>query len=701
MKVSSMQLFSKQWKHFRFYYFLLLMLVEINVCLGQDNSIDTLLFQNLNPVTVSTTRISQIDLKSPLSVTSINKTDLQKGQALLTADEGLQFVPGVFILNNTNFAQDLRVSIRGFGARAAFGIRGIKLLVDGLPETTPDGQAQVDNLDLGLMEKLEVIRGPASGLYGNASGGVINYTTESPTEAFTIESNIAFGSFNFQKYQLKIGQDLGRFSYILNGNRTSTDGYRQNSGMESNLINGKLQYDLSTNTDLKLIFNYMDSPKADDPGGINLEQATNNPESARDANLNFNSGEEIQQGKIGLVLNSRLSDNQSIGANAFYIFRNFSNFLPFQGSGSVAFDRSFFGFGAHHNLSKDLGTVKVNFQTGFDFGSQRDDRTRFNNLNGVRGELRLDQEEIFQSFGIFHLQEWIINPSLLITAGLRYDANLLEIEDLFLSDGDDAGDQTLNSLNPSVGVNFKITDSINGFGNVSTSFETPTLAELSNNPDGSGGFNDNLDPQKAINYEIGVKGNVTNKFKYELALFHIDLTNEFIPFELEAFPGRTFYRNAGSSNRNGIELSGQLQVAKGLNAVLNYTYSDFTFDEFNLDGESLDGNQTPGIPEHNGLFGFNYLNSNGLFISSQLRFIGALFADNGNETKVDSYALLNFRASYDFDIPKATISPFFGINNVTDTNYNANIRINAFGRRYYEPAPGVNFYAGLNFKLNP
>ncbi len=664
-----------------------------------DNQDTTLLLQELNEITIAAPRLTQSDLKSSLSVSIVEKNLIQRAQPQLTADEALQYVPGLFALNANNFAQDLRISIRGFGARSAFGIRGIKLLVDGLPETTPDGQAQVDNLDLGMMQRAEVIRGPSSGLYGNASGGVISYYTEDPPETPFAEARLTLGSFGLQRYQLKTGHQGEKIGFLLHGSTTSLDGYRQHSRMESSLINGKIDFELADDHRLKILFNYMDSPVSDDPGGINFEQAQADPSSARDRNVLFASGEAISQGKIGALYDGALTAEQSIQANFYYVFRDFSNFLPFENGGRVKFDRSFYGGGINHLFRKELGKTLLQMRTGVEFADQSDDRMRFDNLMGLEGNETLNQLETFSSIGFFHLQEWQINESLQLRGTLRFETVKLQAVDNFLSDGNDSGEQDLNSLNPSIGINYRLSDAAFVFGTISTSFETPTLGELSNNPSGEGGFNPDLAPQKSTNYEFGLKGILDGRFKYEVALFHITVNDELIPFELEGFIGRTFYRNAGRSLRNGIEISSRYNFAKGWNAFLQYTFSDFQYDDFSTDDGRLDGNNIPGIPKHMGFMGLSYSNPSGIFGNLQLRYVGELFTNDANSVVDDAYSLLNLRFGYQKSWNKIEITPYFGINNLLDSNYNSNIRINAFGGRFFEPGPGINFYAGTKIRF--
>lgn len=653
--------------------------------------IDTTQIYDLVPVTVQATRFETADIKSPLATTSLAKSFIQRGQHQLSVNESLDAIPGLFALNGNNFSQDLRVSIRGFGARSAFGIRGVKVLVDGIPESTPDGQAQVDNLDLGVVENIEVVRGPSSGLYGNASGGVISFTTQNPTINPFVEARIALGSYGLQQYQLKTGQQKGKFGYLIHGIHVNTDGYRENSGMKNTILNGKFNFQLTDKSELQFLANYANSPQADDPGGINLAQAEEDRQSARDRNLSFMGGEEIVQSRFALIYKHTINEDQQLEIKTWISNRDFANRLPFGFGGIVEFDRTFTGFNTNYQLDKTLFGLPYRLKIGVDLQNQEDDRTRFVNEDGVKGNMTLDQKEAFLSFGTFLVQELSLSDKFTAMLGLRYDAIRLKATDNFLSNGDQSGESNLNNFNPTFGLVYSASDAVNIYGNISTSFETPTLNELSNNPSGLGGFNPDLMPQEATNYEVGIKGIVNNKLRYELALFTINVKEEIVSFELEDFPDRDFFRNAGSTDRKGVEASLTYSLTRGLNAFLNYTYSDFKYDEF----RSFNGNFLPGIPKHNTFFALNYSRGKGLFGSLQVRSIGELFAKDDNSVTVDSYTVVNLKLGYRHNLAKGHIEPFFGINNLLGTEYFDNVRVNAFGSRFYEPAPTANFYGGV------
>jgi len=657
--------------------------------------IDSLAKYSLTPITVKATRFSTEDIRSPLALTVVSKGFIQRGQAQLSVNESLNSVPGLFALNANNFAQDLRVSIRGFGARAAFGIRGVKILVDGIPESTPDGQAQVDNLSLGILNSIEVIRGPASSLYGNASGGVISFTTEDPGPTPFVEARILAGSYGLQQYQLKTGAQKGKFSYLLHGAHVQTNGYRVNSGMKNTLLNGKLGIQINEKDKLSILLNYGNSPQADDPGGINLDQVMEDRRSARTQNVSFQGGETVEQIRAGIIYTKALPKNGQLQFKAYHTYRDFSNRLPFEFGGIVELKRNFSGIGLNYAKESTLSTKKHRLQAGIEVENQSDDRQRFQNLSGLKGDQTLDQNEAFLNLGVFLTQELDFTEDLKFLFGVRYDLIRLKASDYFTSDGDQSGSSTLSRYSPTLGIVYSFAENASLYGNISSSFETPTLSELSNNPSGEGGFNPELTPQEATNFEIGVKGIANSRLRYEIALFKINVNNEILSFELEDFPGRDFFQNAGSTDRFGTELSFQYNIIKGLTAYWTYTFSSFIFKEF----EDNNGNTLPGIPKHSNFIALNYASNSGFFASIQSRFIGEIYTKNDNSVKDNKYKVINLNLGYLKKYDKVEIEPFFGINNVLNETYNDNIRINAFGGRFYEPAPERNIYGGIKVKF--
>lgn len=645
----------------------------------------------LDEIVVVATRMQSAVRDVPRSISVVEQERIQNATQQLALDEALSVVPGLYMQNRYNFSQDLRISLRGFGGRSGFGIRGIRVYVDGIPETLPDGQAQVDSIDLGSTKSIEVLRGPASSLYGNASGGVISVETELGEMRPFIEAGLAGGELGFERYNIKTGGSSQSIDYLFNVSRQEIDGYRDHSFSRGTLINGRLGFNLTGDDRLTIAVNHTDQPESEDAGGINLAELAADIRAARDLNVLFNAGEALSQQRVGLVYERDRPHGELLLRN-YYVWRDFSNELPFVDGGAVDLQRFFFGVGAQYT-PRSMLPDGLELTVGVDLDRQDDDRLRFDNNQGVRGDMTFDQQERVDSTGLYVQGRYELSDDLSMSAGLRYDEVTFDIGDNFLTDGDDSGEIDFEEISPSVGLNFAFGEHIL-FGSFSRSFETPTTTELAN-PDSGGGFNQSLDAQVADNYEVGIKGERNGAY-YELAVFHIDLTDELVPFELPTMPGRTFYSNAGKSERNGVETALSWQHERGFGADLSYTYSDFTFEDFvDESGNDIAGATLPGLPKHFGYAGVSYAGANGLLARLESVYSGKLYADNANATEVDSYVVTNFRASREFESGNWLVRPYIGVNNIFNERYFSNIRINAFGGRFFEPAPERNFYAGV------
>ena len=644
--------------------------------------------QAQNQSALATITLSEVALQAPktetprnqlpfsLSVQSVD--EFQKIYQQLSLQEYLVAVPGLFTQNANNYAQDLRISLRGFGARAAFGIRGIKLIVDGIPETTPDGQGQLDNLPLGLLSSVEVLRGPSASLYGNASGGVLYLNTLDQLENETIQLQSRLGAYGFQSYQLNTSLKGEKTVALLHINRTKTDGFRQNSGFEQTLFNTKIKHRLSSKSTLQLQLNYTDSPRAEDAGGITLEDTEADWSQARQRNVAYDTYESVNQFKSGLRWQQDWGDQWNLDTYGFYTFRDFYGKLPFENGGIIDLTRNYFGFGSRLNYIQD----KHRWQIGIETAQQADQRDRYLNLNGAQGSLSFSQLESFGSFGIYILDEvrW---EKVLLRTSLRYD-------DLRLGADSVSEDQTYQVLNPSVGLSYEVAPQQRLFANFSSSFETPALSELSANPSGAEGLNLELEPARALNYELGWKG-LWAKTRMEANVFFIESTNEILPYELEAFPGRSFYRNAGATQRWGVEVFGSYQWEQW-ELQASMTQAQYRFTENN----TSEGNTLPGIPNSQFFLQLGYTSLQNWQFQLTGEHIGSLYADTANAVQIEAFQKVRLQGGKTIALGNLELNLFAGINNLFDVRYFDNIRLNAFGGRYYEPAPGRNAFFGLS-----
>ncbi len=661
---------------------------------GQDTQIPA--DDRLDEIVVSATRLETSVRDMARSVSLIDKERIQNGTQQLGLDEALAAVPGLYMQNRYNFAQDLRIALRGFGARSSFGVRGVKLVVDGIPETLPDGQAQVDSIDLGSARRIEVLRGPASSLYGNAAGGVIAVESELGAAAPVVEASLAAGELGFSRYGLKAVGTADGVDYLLNLSHQEVDGYRDHASARGSLLNAKVGLPLAGGADrLIATVNWSDQPQARDPGGINAAQAAAAPRSARDANLQFDAGEALDQQRAGVVY-ERPRDAGTLTLRSYVTWRDFANRLPFNSGGIVEFDRFVYGLGAQFQFGDTL-PERWQLVVGADLDRQDDDRRRFDNENGAYGALAFEQREQVAANAVYLQSEFAIDERWTLAGGLRYDEVEFDVDDRFLGNGDDSGAVDFDQLSPSLGLTLDLGSRLL-FASWSSSFETPTTTELAN-PDASGGFNQALDPQRADNFEVGFKTG-SDRLYFEAAAFVIDVEDELVPFELAQFPGRTFFVNAGQSDRRGIETALSWQSGNGLTVDASWTWSDFTYEDFvDEDGNDFSGRHLPGLPEHFGYLGLDYRHASGVSAVAEAVYSGSLYADDANTAEVDAYTIVNLRLHGEFERGRFTVRPHLGINNLFDERYNSNIRINAFGARYFEPAPGRNVYAGITVGL--
>ena len=636
----------------------------------------------LKEILLDAARIKSPKRILPFALSYKTFTQTQYDNAQNSLNDYLMGIPGIFAQNTQNFAQDLRLSIRGFGARSAFGIRGIQLIVDGIPETTPDGQGQLDNLPLGLIESLTVLRGPASTFYGNAAGGVIQINTLSKFDKNFIRFRAQGGSYSSSNLSATVGLINKKTKAVFYQNLYQSNGYRDHSRFKQQVFNTRVWHDFSSKSKLSFQFNYTKSPYAYDAGGINSQSVIENRRQARSQNKSFETFESIEHIKTGLQWENTIGENLNFNSYIFYAHRDFEGRLPFEFGGLVDLVRDYFGGGAAlEYLPKEYHSLQFRIS----FADQTDHRKRFKNIAGEAGDITLNQKELFDNKSVSLLDEYRFKFGVL-RAGLRFDQQKL---------GTNLSDKktNLNVVNYSIGFTYTALADHIFFGSLATSFETPTLNELSANPFGEEGFNPNLSSSQARNFELGWR--FSSPFgQLETTLFSIQTKNEIIPYELQDFPTRTFYRNAGKTDRRGIEIYWELKK-NSWHWLASFNYAAIEFKDYKLDEEPLSGNKLPGIPKQQFFASLSYNFNSGWGVMSQNQYCGSIYSDDANQNKVSPYFLSNLKIWKPYD----NFEIFGGINNLFDRKYNDNIRINAWGKRYYEPAPTRNFYFGISYTI--
>ena len=642
----------------------------------------------LEEVIVSITKIRDSIKNTPYSISANDYSNFQNNAQQFYLSEYIERIPGIFISNDNNFAQDSRISIRGFGSRANFGIRGIKLIVDGVPETTPDGQSQIDNLNLELIKKIEVIRGTSSSVYGNSSAGVIKIKSITDFDKNFSKISYSTGSHSQVKKQAFFGIKNKNSYYTVLVGETQAKGYRAYSDFKNSNFNLNFKKNFSKNSWLNVNFNIVSSPYARDAGGLTLNEVTDKRTQARKRNLQYKTEEDINHYKFSSSFNNEISKSVLFSTYTFFSKRYYNGKIPVENGGAIKLNRDYWGIGLNFQINRRSKT-----HIGIDFGNQNDLRKRFNNIKGEIGNLVLNQYEKFKNLGIYLVNNFQIK-NFTINSGFRYDLNRIEMEDL-ISENINLHDQiTLKSFNPSLGINFKINKNSRIFINTSSGFETPTLNEYSASPIGSG-FNKDLKSQKNMGYELGASlFNLSKKFSLDIVFFESVTNDEVLSYEDENFPDQKFYNNAGKSKRQGIEIAGLLKLN---NTILSSSYSsgDYYFKDFSENSNDYSGNKIPGIPKNIFTLSLEHRTKNNVFLNFNFKNIGEIYADNSNVTKIDKFNTLNFKMGKEFEISKSVIYPYLIINNIFQSEYFDNIRINAFGGRYYEPAPKRTIFGGI------
>ena len=667
---------------------------------------DTLKVYTLPPAVVSVTRANPRINRIPQAVELLEKIDISRAKPTWGLDEALTTVPGVYAANRYNFSLDQRISIRGFGARSAFAVRGIKVIVDGIPQTLPDGQGQLTNLELGAADRMEVLRGSSSALFGNASGGVISiWTDPTPPQSVRQDVRVTCGTFdsdlsrNWNKWQSSTSFRVGSGSGLVTVSRLDYAGERQHSYADFRNLNTRWHFPLAEGWSLAATADVGWDPRADNPGALTINEMLRNPDSAAAINITRVAGKDVTQGQGGVTVEHEFTGGGAASLTVFGFLRSLKNPTTFA---YIDLDR--FDYGTRFSFTRPLplGSVEHRLTAGMDFQRQRDDRLTYNNVAGQPGTTRqLDQLEHVTEVGPFVQSAVQVTPKLSITGGLRYDWVDFRADDRLITstNPDDSGRRLMSALSGSVGVALTPSDALTLYGNVGTSFETPTTTELANRPTGTGGFNPTLDPQTATNYEVGTRGDVAGRFNYSLALFDAEVRAELIPFPVPSdTTGRVYYQNAGRSRHRGIELGAEVEIASGVDVATAWTYSDFRYLEYTVGASSVVGRALPGIPQHWLHFLLRArpgVAHGGWGEIEETHSSGYLVSDASNVTTAPWWTT-NVRLGWTGTVGSVRANPFVGFNNVFNRRYVGSVVINAANGRYYEPAPGRNMYVGFS-----
>jgi iron complex outermembrane receptor protein len=504
---------------------------------------------------------------------------------------------------------------------------------------------------------------------------------------------VTFGEYGLVKWQAGGGVPIGRGGAQISLARTTTDGFRQHSTAEITQFSGRLVQPIGNRSRLTLSARVNDSPELLNPGALTAAQFADDPSQADPRNVAAGAGKAVDQWQASVAAGHRLAGGGELDAAVFGLGRKLDNPLAFR---YIALDREAWGGRATATLPVHLGSTEVRMSAGLDAQWQRDDRRE---ESTDRTEVLLDQQERVRELGPFLQASLPLRDKATLTAGLRYDRVAFRADDRLLADGDDSGERIMDAVSWSAGVSYALAPGLAPYASISTSFETPTTTELANRPDGAGGFNPDLEPQRAINYELGLRGIVGARMRYAVAGYVSDVRDELIPFEVPGAPNERFFRNAGSSWHRGIELEATIVPASQLAVVAAYAYTAHAFREYRVSAagvtDTLDGNELPGVPRHYAHLGLRYDGPAGLWGGLDVTHSSSYYVDDGNDARNDAWTATGVRVGWEGQLAGWRVAPFAGVLNLFSARYAASVVVNARGGRYYEPAPPRNVYMGM------
>ncbi|WP_180807412.1 TonB-dependent receptor PqqU [Klebsiella pneumoniae] len=664
-------------------------------------------------VTAAPTTVSELD--TPAAVSVVNGDEMRQAAPRVNLSESLVAVPGLQVQNRQNYAQDLQLSIRGFGSRSTYGVRGLRIYVDGIPATMPDGQGQTSNIDIGSVDTIEVLRGPFSALYGNSSGGVINVTSQTGTQPPTVEASSYYGSFGSWHYGMKAtgavgdGSHAGDVDYTVSTNRFTTHGYRDHSGARKNLANARLGVRINDVSKLTLLLNSVDI-KANDAGGLTADEWRDNPRQSPRGDQ-YNTRKNTRQTQAGLRYERQLSAQDDLSVMMYAGERETTQFQsiprapqlkPSHAGGVIDLTRHYQGIDTRLTHRGEL-LVPVTLTAGLDYENMSERRKGYENfvmVNGApqygeQGALRRNERNLMWNVDPYLQTQWQLTDKLSLDAGVRYSSVWFDSNDYYITpgNGDDSGDASYHKWLPAGSLKYALTDAWNVYLSAGRGFETPTINELSYRSDNQSGLNFGLKPSTNDTVEIGSKTRIGNGL-FTAALFQTNTDNEIVVDSSSG--GRTSYKNAGKTRRQGMELGLDQQFGESWRLKAAWTWLDATYRTNVCDDASCNGNRIPGIARNMGYASFGYQPEQGWYAGSDIRYMSDIMANDENTAKAPSWTVVGLTTGYKWSYGRMDMDLFGRIDNLFDREYVGSVIVNESNGRYYEPAPGRNYGIGLN-----
>lgn len=662
----------------------------------------------LDPSVVTGSRSASRSFDLPYSVDSISREQISDGQLGINASEALSRVPGLVVQNRQNYAQDLQISSRGFGARSAFGVRGIKLIADGIPASTPDGQGQAATFNLDTADRIEVLRGPAATLYGSNAGGVIQMFSRNGEGPPRIGAETLVGSDGLNKHHLSAEGAVQGAGFVLDASRMDTDGYRDHSSARRDQTFAKLNLEPDDDSKLALIYSSLEQNGTQDPLGQTWAGYKADPRSVSSNALAYNTRKSIDHQQVGMNYERYIGD-ATLQVNAYTGRRSVIQYLSIPkgtptnelgGGGVVQFDRKFYGGGVRWMQPIDSVPGELMIITGLDFDQSEDSRHGYKNYNGntlgVKGELRRNEIDTARSLDPYIQANWAIDRWTL-QAGVRHSTMELDVNDKFFSNGngDASGNKTYQKNTPSVSVMYAFTPDLHGYISAGKGFETPTQAELAYAPGDIEGFNFGLKPSESTQYEVGLKAQVNNSTRVNAAVFQITTEDELVVNASK--DGRTSYQNAGRTLRHGFELGIESQLSEQWSANLAYTRLQATYDSnFSNSGKTVEkGNYLPGVPQTTLFAELNWKPRDWVSTAVEGMYRSKIYVEDTNQKQAaPAYSVFNWRARFEQKVEHWTFHQTLRLDNLLDRQYIGSVIVGDGNDRYYEAAPGRSWYAG-------
>ncbi len=683
----------------------------------------------LSPVVVTATRVQQNSFDLPVSIDVVQQDDLD-GQLGMTLSESLIRIPGITAQNRTQMAQDPQISTRGFGARSTFGVRGIRVYVDGIPMSTPDGIANPGNVDIGTLSSIEVMRGPFSSLYGSSSGGVINLITKDAPKNTEIGGGILGGSYGTDKEFGYATGTVDNVEYLVNYSKFSSDGYRDHSENSKDQATIKLKTTFANDTKVSVLFNWMDQT-ANDPGGLTAPEVAANPKQASANNLSQNARVKRDNTQAGINIEHAINDSNTLNlitnvgnrSNLQYLYSAAYSGAPLRVNGRAsAIDRDFWGTDLRWTNKGNFLDKPYQLSAGLSYGYQNDHRTDDMADGGnmsvpplgdpTKYKLR-DEKNISYNFDQYIQGQWSVLSNLDLHAGVRHTDVTFKVEDnianqtlvtgdtLTYKFKDGSGKVSHQDTTPVIGAVWKLTPTFNVYANVGKGFETPTFIEMAYADTNGNGPNLGLKPSTSDNYEVGTKFFVGDNTRASISAFKIKTENEIV--SASANSAYATYTNAGKTERNGVEFSIDSALPHNFNVYGAYTYLNAEFKSAfdtvykTTTSHILVGNKISGTYKDQlyGELSWKYPQL-GFSTAVEARLNSFVYANDTNFDKAAGYGVVNLRAAFDQKIDHWRLTEFVRVENIADKNYIGSVKNNDTSGRFYEPSAGRNWIAGVN-----